>query len=270
MRAKIKIILIILISLMTTILSLSFSLRAICINTISSSSVNPTIANRVTDLIFDNISGLNNDQLLAIQKNVENSESLHQINSDYFDQAIKYITDNQDITVDKNHINDFSNEVIDIIVTNTDIYLSNDQRDIIKEDIDNKISFDTVYLNVIETLKNNISLLGNIVIHCFGLITSPIWIILLVVMILTLILIIFIKRVNTKEFLFDISFISFISGVLNMLFMFVVQICTYLLNDRFIGQITATDLFDFVVTTIVIITIGLLAVLLSRFTKTNG
>ena len=102
------------ITIVLSFFSVSLSIKRICVK-ISDYNISPNISNRIGDIIFDDFQHLNNQQLLNMQSDIKRSASLYKLNSDYFDSSIDYILNNQNITINQNHVDEFYNDIVDIV-----------------------------------------------------------------------------------------------------------------------------------------------------------
>lgn len=260
MNHKIKIIMIsICASLVLCLLSLGFSLRSICVNTLSDVNINPNIANRIDDIVFDNFTGLTNQQLLNIQEDIKNSKALYKINGYYFDQAVNYILNDKKIETNQENMDAFIDEVISIIESHINQELSQESRQAMISQIQEKINFKNIYISVVDGLKSSLSVKGKLMIRIYQMMTSLIFKMILVVILIG-VLYELSKFSEHRLFFMIVAGIFIMASLMDYLIVLVINQLSSFLSIRLIGQSMTIQLDRLFIAAIIYLSLGLIQV----------
>ena len=84
--------------------------------------MNTVITNQIIDFVIDNYTGLTNEQLKSLQKDIINSDSLYHFNESIFDEMV-YSSLEDDFQINDDMISQFSNCCIELIENHFDTQL---------------------------------------------------------------------------------------------------------------------------------------------------
>ncbi len=228
------------ITIVLSFFSVSLSIKRICVKTISDYNISPNISNRIVDIIFDDFQHLNNQQLLNMQSDIKRSASLYKLNSDYFDSSIDYILNNQNITINQNHVDEFYNDIVDIVEKRLNKTLTSKQVISLKKHLKKNINFEQLFKQKIKVLKNRISSKGKLMIRIYRVLHSLLFKVILIsgYLILSFLLL---ENSSSSFFIFLQGISYFISFILDIILINMIQNNSYYLSTHLLGQKVTID-----------------------------
>lgn len=89
------------------LLTISMTFQTICVKTISDNYINSLIVNQIIDLIIDEETDANFQQINQLQNKIKKSDALYQLNRYAFDQSMRNTNKNK-IKLDQKELQKFS------------------------------------------------------------------------------------------------------------------------------------------------------------------
>ena len=77
------------------LLTISMTFQTICVKTISDNYINSLIVNQIIDLIIDEETDANSQQINQLQNKIKKSDALYQLNRYAFDQSMRNTNKNK-------------------------------------------------------------------------------------------------------------------------------------------------------------------------------
>ena len=213
MRKFLKFILTFVLFVLITILCLSFSLKEVVIDTLSKEVVSGKIVEEVTDLIRNYV-GDDYSTLHKLEENIKNSDAIYNITNEYIDSITKDVISNNDIkNIDANkYIEKIIDENKEVLEENG-VHITKDNLEKIKEELDNN-KLDNIYVNVVNNVKNNITKEEKGFIRMYNKFITPSFrFIIFICIIITIILIAFIKKTYYR-WMYNLSIALILSGII--------------------------------------------------------
>lgn len=201
--------------------SLSFCLKRICVKTISENYMNTVITNQIIDFVIDNYTGLTNEQLKSLQKDIINSDSLYHFNESIFDEMV-YSSLEDDFQINDDMISQFSNCCIELIENHFDTQLKEKQKIKIKNMVEEDLLNNRLTKNMYHILQKA-SLFTVLYRLCDSMISK------MLIFILIIWHLVYLFKNHRELFLLDIFIILLCSSLMHYVFLFFMNLITPLL-----------------------------------------
>lgn len=198
--------------------SLTFCLKRICIKTISENYMNTVVTNQIIDFVIDNYTGLTNEQLKSLQRDIVHSDSLYHFNELIFDEIV-YHSVSDDFEIDQKIIHQFSQSCIELIENNLKTHLSNKQEEHIQDMIKEDLLMNRFSKNMNQQLQK-----APFFKILYGFCDSVKCKVLIFIIILCHIL--YLIKKNRQFIWFDLFLIFLLSSLMNYLFLLFIHIAT--------------------------------------------
>ena len=248
--------------ILIVILSFSFSLKEVVINTLSEEVVENKIANETIDTLKDVYSNLDLKVLDKLEENIKNSDFIYDITSKYLDNISNNILSDEEV---KNiDINSYIGKILDEnkdILEENDISVTEENINRIKEELENNDKLDKIYKNVVSKLKNNITDEEKDFIKTYNKIsTLQFRITIISLIIITVLLLAFIKKTYYKwtynaaiALILSGSFLSFIIPLTKNIIVDIISSKTSLISNININSLVNSGYICFLLSILFII-----------------
>ena len=220
------------------LLSVSFCIKDIIVDTLSKEVVSLEIKEKVTSEIKKEYTDIDYDTLSKVGDSIQTSSELYNITNKYFDNIIESVIKGDDVDVPKT-----KEEILNLINENEDILTRNgiEVSDSKKEEIASELSdggkLDKIYKNVRNSVKKNLSTKEIELVKMYDRMTKPLfrWIIISIILIATILIAVLKKTYYRWTLNLGVSFL--LSGiVLALLTPLITDDLSYRITEKVIGK----------------------------------
>lgn len=178
------------------LLTISMTFQTICVKTISDNYINSLIVNQIIDLIIDEETDANFQQINQLQNKIKKSDYLYQLNKYAFDQSIRNINQNK-IHLSQDELQKFSKSCKQMIKEEMNISIKEKQIiDILKQN--------QFWNKMIHRMKNKLSSFSKIFVIIYAIMQSIIFRMIILLCILLCFLRLYILNKQSFSFIFSI------------------------------------------------------------------
>lgn len=220
------------------LLSVSFCIKDIIVDTLSKEVVSLEIKEKVTSEIKKEYTDIDYDTLSKVGDSIQTSSEVYNITDKYFDNIIESVIKGDDVDVPKT-----KEEILNLINENEGILTRNgiEVSDSKKEEIASELSdggkLDKIYKNVRNSVKKNLSTKEIELVKMYDKMTKPLfrWIIISIILIATILIAILKKTYYRWTLNLGVSFL--LSGiVLALLTPLITDDLSYRITEKVIGK----------------------------------
>lgn len=176
------------------LLTISMTFQTICVKTISDNYINSLIVNQIIDLIIDEETDANFQQINQLQNKIKKSDALYQLNRYAFDQSMRNTNKNK-IKLDQKELQKFSTSCKKMIKDELNISIEEKQ-------IMNILKQNQFWNKMIHRMKNKLSSFSKIFVFIYSIMQS----IFFRIIILLWILLCFFRLYNLNKSGFSLAF----------------------------------------------------------------
>ena len=155
------------------LLTVSMTFQTICVKTISDNYINSLIVNQIIDLIIDEETDANFQQINQLQNKIKKSDALYQLNRYAFDQSMRNTNKNK-IKLDQKELQKFSTSCKKMIKDELNISIEEKQ-------IMNILKQNQFWNKMIHRMKNKLSYFSKIFVFIYSIMQSIVFSIVLLV-----------------------------------------------------------------------------------------
>lgn len=225
------------------LLSVSFCIKDIIVDTLSKEVVSSEIKEKVTSEIKKEYADIDYDTLSKVGDSIQTSSEVYNITNKYFDNIIESVIKGDDVDVPKT-----KEEILNLInenegiLTRNGIEVSDSKKEKIASELSDGGKLDKIYKNVRNSVKKNLSTKEIELVKMYDRMTKPLfrWIIISIILIAT-ILIAVLKRTYYRWALnLGVSFL--LSGiVLALLTPLITDDLSYSITEKVIGKASSIN-----------------------------
>ena len=146
------------------LLTISMTFQTICVKTISDNYINSLIVNQIIDLIIDEETDANFQQINQLQNKIKKSDALYQLNRYAFDQSMRNTNKNK-IKLDQKELQKFSTSCKKMIKDELNISIEEKQ-------IMNILKQNQFWNKMIHRMKNKLSSFSKIFVFIYSIMQS--------------------------------------------------------------------------------------------------
>lgn len=221
------------------LLSVSFCIKDIIVDTLSKEVVSLEIKEKVTSEIKKEYTDIDYDTLSKVGDSIRTSSEVYNITDKYFDNIIESVIKGDDVDVPKT-----KEEILNLINENEGILTRNgiEVSDSKKEEIASELSdggkLDKIYKNVRNSVKKNLSTKEIELVKMYDRMTKPLfrWIIISIILIATILIAVLKKTYYRWTLNLGVSFL--LSGiVLALLTPSITDDLSYRITEKVIGKL---------------------------------
>ena len=176
------------------LLTISMTFQTICVKTIIDNYINSLIVNQIIDLIIDEETDANFQQINQLQNKIKKSDALYQLNRYAFDQSMRNTNKNK-IKLDQKELQKFSTSCKKMIKDELNISIEEKQ-------IMNILKQNQFWNKMIHRMKNKLSSFSKIFVFIYSIMQS----IFFRIIILLWILLCFFRLYNLNKSSFSLAF----------------------------------------------------------------
>ena len=176
------------------LLTISMTFQTICVKTIRDNYINSLIVNQIIDLIIDEETDANFQQINQLQNKIKKSDALYQLNRYAFDQSMRNTNKNK-IKLDQKELQKFSTSCKKMIKDELNISIEEKQ-------IMNILKQNQFWNKMIHRMKNKLSSFSKIFVFIYSIMQS----IFFRIIILLWILLCFFRLYNLNKSSFSLAF----------------------------------------------------------------
>ena len=176
------------------LLTISMTFQTICVKPISDNYINSLIVNQIIDLIIDEETDANFQQINQLQNKIKKSDALYQLNRYAFDQSMRNTNKNK-IKLDQKELQKFSTSCKKMIKDELNISIEEKQ-------IMNILKQNQFWNKMIHRMKNKLSSFSKIFVFIYSIMQS----IFFRIIILLWILLCFFRLYNLNKSSFSLAF----------------------------------------------------------------
>lgn len=178
------------------LLTISMTFQTICVKTISDNYINSLIVNQIIDLIIDEETDANFQQINQLQNKIKKSDYLYQLNKYAFDQSIRNINQSK-IHLSQNELQKFSKSCKQMIKEEMNISIEEEQ-------IINILEQNQFWNKMIRRMKNKLSSFSKIFVIIYSIMQSIVFRMIILLWILVCFLRLYILNKQSFSFVFSI------------------------------------------------------------------
>lgn len=178
------------------LLTISMTFQTICVKTISDNYINSLIVNQIIDLIIDEETDANFQQINQLQNKIKKSDYLYQLNKYAFDQSIRNINQSK-IHLSQNELQKFSKSCKQMIKEEMNISIEEEQ-------IINILKQNQFWNKMIRRMKNKLSSFSKIFVIIYLIMQSIVFRMIILLWILVCFLRLYILNKQSFSFVFSI------------------------------------------------------------------
>ena len=252
------------------LLGISCVMKSVVVKVISDEVISRVISTRMMDVIFEDIKGLDTQQLITIQESIAKSEAIQNITSDYLDAIIEATVSKEpiaspDISVyfsqlseeTKGTLKQFGYDINDELTNRMKIEMQEKEKNIVKV-IDDSIDHLTYQMSSSQIM----------IFKIYDVITSLIFQLIFVILLLIFMYKIYACHQEVVSFLLSISIVFFISGIIFViLFPLIGNSLVSYFSNRYLGRTLMIDQSLFYQIGCLFIFIGLMCLISDRIIK---
>lgn len=196
------------------LLTISMTFQTICVKTISDNYINSLIVNQIIDLIIDEETDANFQQINQLQNKIKKSDALYQLNRYSFDQSMRNTNKNK-IKLDQKELQKFSTSCKKMIKDELNISIEEKQ-------IMNILKQNQFWNKMIHRMKNKLSSFSKIFVFIYSIMQS----IFFRIIILLWILLCFFRLYNLNKSGFSLVFsiVLLVKGVIDYMMIGLIEI----------------------------------------------
>ena len=252
------------------LLGISCVMKSVVVKVISDEVISRVISTRMMDVIFEDIKGLDTQQLITIQESIAKSEAIQNITSDYLDAIIEATVSKEpiaspDISVyfsqlseeTKGTLKQFGYDINDELTYRMKIEKQEKEKNIVKV-IDDSIDHLTYQMSSSQIM----------IFKIYDVMTSLIFQLIFVILLLIFMYKIYACHQEVVSFLLSISIVFFISGIIFViLFPLIGNSLVSYFSNRYLGRTLMIDQSLFYQIGCLFIFIGLMCLISDRIIK---
>ena len=252
------------------LLGISCVMKSVVVKVISDEVISRVISTRMMDVIFEDIKGLDTQQLITIQESIAKSEAIQNITSDYLDAIIEATVSKEpiafpDISVYfaqlseeiKGTLKRIGYDINDELTNRMKIEMQEKEKDIVKV-IDDSIDHLTYQMSSSQIM----------IFKIYDVMTSLIFQLIFVILLLIFMYKIYACHQEVVSFLLSISIVFFISGIIFViLFPLIGNSLVSYFSNRYLGRTLMIDQSLFYQIGCLFIFIGLMCLISDRIIK---
>lgn len=252
------------------LLGISCVMKSVVVKVISDEVISRVISTRMMDVIFEDIKGLDTQQLITIQESIAKSEAIQNITSDYLDAIIEATVSKEpiaspDISVYfaqlseemKGTLKQIGYDINDELTNRMKIEMQDKEKDIVKV-IDDSIDHLTYQMSSSQIM----------IFKIYDVITSLIFQLIFVILLLIFMYKIYACHHEVVSFFLSISIVFFISGIIFViLFPLIGNSLVSYFSSRYLGRTLMIDQSLFYQIGCFFIFIGLMCLISDRIIK---
>lgn len=252
------------------LLGISCVMKSVVVKVISDEVISRVISTRMMDVIFEDIKGLDTQQLITIQESIAKSEAIQNITSDYLDAIIEATVSKEpiaspDISVyfsqlseeTKGTLKQFGYDINDELTNRMKIEMQEKEKNIVKV-IDDSIDHLTYQMSSSQIM----------IFKIYDVMTSLIFQLIFVILLLIFMYKIYACHQEVVSFLLSISIVFFISGIIFViLFPLIGNSLVSYFSNRYLGRTLMIDQSLFYQIGCLFIFIGLMCLISDRIIK---
>ena len=252
------------------LLGISCVMKSVVVKVISDEVISRVISTRMMDVIFEDIKGLDTQQLITIQESIAKSEAIQNITSDYLDAIIEATVSKEpiaspDISVyfsqlseeTKGTLKQFGYDINDELTNRMKIEMQEKEKNIVK-----------VIDDSIDHLKYQMSSSQIMIFKIYDVMTSLIFQLIFVILLLIFMYKIYAYHHEVVSFFLSISIVFFISGIIFViLFPLIGNSLVSYFSNRYLGRTLMIDQSLFYQIGCLFIFIGLMCLISDRIIK---
>ena len=252
------------------LLGISCVMKSVVVKVISDEVISRVISTRMMDVIFEDIKGLDTQQLITIQESIAKSEAIQNITSDYLDAIIEATVSKEpiaspDISVyfsqlseeTKGTLKQFGYDINDELTNRMKIEMQEKEKNIVKV-IDDSIDHLTYQMSSSQIM----------IFKIYDVMTSLIFQLIFVILLLIVMYKIYACHQEVVSFLLSISIVFFISGIIFViLFPLIGNSLVSYFSNRYLGRTLMIDQSLFYQIGCLFIFIGLMCLISDRIIK---
>lgn len=196
------------------LLTISMTFQTMCVKTISDNYINSLVVNQIIDLIIDEETDANFQQINHLQNKIKKSKALYQLNKYAFDQSIRNIQQDK-IYLDSNELHQFSKSCKKMIKDELNITIEEKQ-------IITILKQNQFWNKMIHRMKNKLNSFSKVFIFIYEMMQSMLFRFIL----LDLIGLCFFRMyiLNKKDFSFILSVTLIIKSLIDYLMIGLIEI----------------------------------------------
>lgn len=149
------------------LLTISMTFQTICVKTISDNYINSLIVNQIIDLIIDEETDANFQQINQLQNKIKKSDALYQLNRYAFDQSMRNTNKNK-IKLDQKELQKFSTSCKKMIKDELNISIEEKQ-------IMNILKQNQFWNKMIHRMKNKLSSFSKIFVFIYSIMQASVY-----------------------------------------------------------------------------------------------
>lgn len=252
------------------LLGISCVMKSVVVKVISDDVISRVISTRMMDIIFEDIKGLDTQQLITIQESIAKSEAIQNITSDYLDAIIEATVSKEpiaspDISVYFVQLSEETKETLKQIGYDINDELTNRMKIEMQEKEKNIVK---VIDDSIDHLTYQMSSSQIMIFKIYDVMTSLIFQLIFVILLLIFMYKIYACHHEVVSFFLSISIVFFISGIIFViLFPLIGNSLVSYFSSRYLGRTLMIDQSLFYQIGCLFIFIGLMCLISDRIIK---